>query len=79
MSIACQLSVSADQPLTERRMRVAATRVAIKKAARNEKSFSVERLDPGQRLPVGMMEAMVVFAEEIDDSPESEADEVGDD
>jgi hypothetical protein len=77
MSIASQLSVSADQPLTERSMRIGATRVAIKKAARNEKSFSVERLDAGQRLPVGMMEAMLVFAEEIDDSPELEADEVG--
>ena len=77
ISIACQLSVSVDQPLTERSMRVGATRVAIKKATRNEKSFSVERLDPGQRLPVGMMEAMLVFAEEIDDSPESETEEVG--
>ena len=77
MSITCQLSVSAGQPLTERNLRVGATRVAIKKAGRNERTFSVERLDPGQGLPVGMMEAMLVFAEEIDDSPESEADEVG--
>ena len=76
MSITCQLSVSTGQPLMERRMRVGAARVAIKKAPRNEKAFSVERLDPGQGLPEGMMEAMLVFAEEIDDSP-SEADEAG--
>ena len=60
-----------------RSMRVGATRVAIKKPARNERAFSVERLDPGQRPPAGMMEAMLVFAEEIDDSPESEAERGG--
>jgi hypothetical protein len=58
----------ADRPLTERRMRIGAVRVAVKDAAGEARSFDVERLEAGQPLPAGTREAMLVFTGEIDGS-----------
>jgi hypothetical protein len=67
ITVTCQLSISANQPVGESRVRIAAVRVAKKKPTRNAKSFSVDRLDRGQRLPAGTIEAMLVITGEIDD------------
>jgi hypothetical protein len=67
ITVTCQLSISANQPVGESRVRIAAVRVAMKKPTRNAKSLSVERLDRGQRLPAGTIEAMLVITGEIDD------------
>ena len=75
ISFVCRLSVSADQPLTERSVRVGATRVAVRRATGNPKSFSVERLDSGQPLPAGTTEAMLIFAEDFDGSPGADTDD----
>jgi hypothetical protein len=61
ISFVCQLSISPDQPLTERAMRIGAIRVALRKPTPNARTFSVERLDSGQRLPAGAIEAMLVL------------------
>ena len=70
-----QLADSPDQPVTERRVRLGAIRVAVKKPTGNAKSFSVERLDTGQRLPAGTMEAMLVLMGETDSSSEPQTDQ----
>jgi hypothetical protein len=61
-------SPPAEKHLTERRMRIGAVRVAVKGSIYDAKSFSVERLEPGQRSPAGSMEAMLVLTGEIDGS-----------
>jgi hypothetical protein len=66
ISLTCQLSISTDQPQSESHVRIAAIRVAIRKPTRSAKSFSVERLDRGQRLPAGTIEAMLVITGELD-------------
>lgn len=58
--------------MTERRMRIGAIRVAITASNPDAKSFSVERLEPGQSSPPGTMEAMLVLTGEIDGSIELE-------
>ena len=46
-------------------MRVGAIRVAIRRSP-GAKSFSVEQLDAGQKLPAGTVEGMLVIAEDVD-------------
>jgi hypothetical protein len=74
ISFICQLSISPDQPLTERAMRIGAIRVALRRPTRDARTFSVERLDNGQRLPDGTIEAMLVLAGEIDGASDVELD-----
>jgi hypothetical protein len=62
----------ADKQITDRRMRIGAIRVAITASSSDAKSFSVERLEPGQASPPGTMEAMLVLTGEIDGSLEME-------
>jgi hypothetical protein len=65
-------STPADKPITERTMRIGSIRVAITGSIRDAKSFSVERLEKGESLPAGAMEAMLVLTGEIDGSLEFE-------
>ena len=61
-----------DLPFTERSMRIGAVRVAIAEGSiRGAKSFSVERLEPGQLPPAGTTEAMLVFTGEADSAEEN--------
>jgi hypothetical protein len=59
------VSTPASKPVTERTMRIGAIRVAIKSLILDAKSFSVERLKKGQRVPDGMTEAMLVVTRAI--------------
>ena len=61
-----QRSRAAEQPVTERKARMGAIRVAIKKPTPNARSFSVERLDAHQPLPSGSVEALLVLAGDVD-------------
>jgi hypothetical protein len=70
----CQPSMAAEQPVAERKARMDAIRVAIKKPAPNARSFSVERLDPHQPLPPGAVEALLVLAGDVDEPAERQAD-----
>ena len=69
-----QRSTAAKQPVTERKARMGAIRVAIKTPTRNARSFSVERLDAHQPLPPGAVEALLVLAGDVDAPAEPEAD-----
>ena len=51
---------SVENPITERRMRIGAFRVAIA-GSMQESSFTVHRLATGQAVPPGMIEAMLVL------------------
>jgi hypothetical protein len=66
------LSHPSEKQITDRRMRIGAIRVAITASSSDAKSFSVERLEPGQASPPGTMEAMLVLTGEIDGSLEME-------
>ncbi|HMI88628.1 MAG TPA: hypothetical protein VK550_31330 [Polyangiaceae bacterium] len=68
-----QRSMAAQQPVIERKARLGAIRVAIKKQAPNVRSFSVERLDAHQPLPPGAVEALLVLTGEVDEPTEREA------
>jgi hypothetical protein len=52
---------------------MSAIRVAVKKSAPNACSYSVERLETDQPLPPGTVEALLVVASDIDESPDFEA------
>jgi hypothetical protein len=69
-----QRTMAAEQPGTERRARMGAIRVAIKKPTLNAQSFSVERLDAHQPLPRGAVEGLLVLAGDVDEPAEREAD-----
>jgi len=69
-----QRSKVTDPPVTERKARMGAIRVAIKKPTPNAMSFSVERLDVNQPLPPGAVEALLVLAGDVDAPAEREAD-----
>lgn len=61
-----QRSMPAEQPVTERKARMEAIRVAVKKPTPNAPSFSVERLDAHQPLPPGAVEAVLVLVGDVD-------------
>ena len=69
-----QRSMAAEQPVTERKVRMGTIRVAIKKPTPNTRSFSVERLDAHQQLPPGAVEALLVLAGDVDGPADPEAD-----
>jgi hypothetical protein len=68
-----QRSMAAKQPVTERKARMGAIRVAITKPKPDARSFCVERLDAHQPLPPGAVEALLVVAAD-DDAAERETD-----
>jgi hypothetical protein len=69
-----QRSMAAEKPGTERKARMGAIRVAIKKPTPNARSFSVERLDAHQPLPAGAVEGLLVLAGDVDEQAQREAD-----
>jgi hypothetical protein len=69
-----QRSTAAEQPVTERNVRMSTIRVAITKPTPNARSFSVERLDAHQPLPPGTVEALLVLAGDVDEPAERQAD-----
>jgi hypothetical protein len=71
LSFVCQVSISADQPTSERTMRVGAIRVAIRRMSPAAKCFSVEQLDAGEELPAGTTEGMLIVAGNVDAVRES--------
>jgi hypothetical protein len=77
LSFVCQFSISADQPTSERTMRVGAIRVAIRKTSPGAKRFSVEQLDAGEELPVGTTEGMLIVAGNVDAARESSRGPLG--
>jgi hypothetical protein len=70
ISSVVQRSMAAEHPVIERRGRIDAIRIAIKKPTRNARSFSVERLDANQPLPSGAVEALLVLAGDVDEPAE---------
>jgi hypothetical protein len=58
-------SIATDKAVVEQTMRVRSVRVAIS-GSMNESSFVVHRLAPGQPLPEGTTEAMVVLTGDIE-------------
>ena len=66
-----QRSAAVEQPVTERKARMGAIRVAIKKPTPNARSFSVERLDAHQPLPPGAVEAVLVLTGDVDEPAEA--------
>jgi len=60
-------AIAAEQPVTERKVRMETIRVAIKKPTPNGRSFSVERLSAHQPLPAGTVEALLVLADDVED------------
>ena len=63
-------SAPSDKLPTERTMRIAAIRVAIRGSIHETKSLSVERLDKDELAPAGSIEAMLVLTGPIDGSLE---------
>jgi hypothetical protein len=64
-------SPAADKPVTERTMRIGSIRVAIGGSI-DESSFVVYRLAPGQPLPAGATEAIVVLTGDVEGRVEIE-------
>jgi hypothetical protein len=62
------VSTPADKPLTARTMRIGSIRVAVGGSMLNAKSLFIERLEKGEPVPAGAMEAMLVLTGEIDGS-----------
>jgi hypothetical protein len=62
-----ELRTSEDKMLLERAMHTQALPVAIPASIRNANSFFVQRLDGGQPLPAGMVQAVLVLTNEIKD------------
>jgi len=62
------VSTPADKPLTARTMRIGSIRVAVGSSTLNAKSLFIERLEKGEPVPAGAMEAMLVLTGEIDGS-----------
>jgi hypothetical protein len=60
-------ATAADKPLTARTLRIGSIRVAIT-GSLEEKKFSVERLERGEPVPTGAMEAMLVLTGEVEGS-----------
>jgi hypothetical protein len=58
---------SKNKALIERAIRTGAIPVAVPGSPRNAQSFLVQRLDGGQPLPTGMVEAVLVLTSEIED------------
>jgi hypothetical protein len=77
LSFVCQLSISADRPVSERMMQVGAIRVAIKRTSPGGKTFFVEQLDAGQGLPAGTIEGMLVVAGNVDGLREPPTEQLG--
>jgi hypothetical protein len=73
ISTVYQRSMAAEQPVTERKARLGAIRVAITKPTPDARSFFVERLDAHEPLPPGAVEALLVLAGD-DEAAEREAD-----
>jgi hypothetical protein len=73
-SFVSRLSPSAHEQQLVGRTRLGAIRVALKRSIRDAKVFTVERLEPGQPLPAGATEAMLVLAGDTAGSRDSEAD-----
>jgi len=59
-----QRAVPVQQPAPERKVRIGAIRVALKRPTAEARSFSVERLDEGQPLPPNCVEAVLVLADD---------------
>ena len=62
------VSTPADKPLTARTLRIGSIRVAVAGSMLNAKSLFIERLEKGEPVPAGAMEAMLVLTGEIDGS-----------
>jgi hypothetical protein len=62
-----ELRTSEDKMLLGRAMHARALPVAIPASIRNANSFFVQRLDGGQPLPAGMVQAVLVLTNEIED------------
>jgi hypothetical protein len=73
ISAVCHRSIVAEQPVTQRKARMSAIRVAIKKPT-DARSFSVERLDAHQLLPPGAVEALLVLTSDVCEPAQPEAD-----
>jgi hypothetical protein len=73
ISSVCHRSIAAKQPVTERKTRMGAVRVAITEAMPDARRFSVERLEAHQPLPPGTIEALLVLVGDPDEPTEREA------
>jgi hypothetical protein len=60
------VSTPANEPLTERTVRVNTIRVAIASSVPEAGRFTIERLAKGQPLPAGTKEATLVLSDEVD-------------